>query len=296
MPKLGVGIVGLGEWGKKYLYTFSRLNSTRIFVSDIKPSISNEISGYSFATFTEMLKNPQVNAIVITTPENTHCNLTIQALMNHKDVLVEKPMALTLADAEMMYQLSIKNKLVLAVAHMPLYNKNFQKLKRLVLTNAIGKIQKVEIIRTSRGRKKTKTTVLWDLLPHDIALLISIWGEPTEIRCEDFSNDSITYRLSFCGGVTCTGKVAWTAPPFQREIKIQGSRGTSVFQEPIGFVEQHFENLPLTRLCQEFITCCKRRFSPRSNALLGVQVIKCLIKLNEQLSTPNIKTSAVSCL
>ncbi len=273
MKSLGIGLVGLGKWGKNYLKTICSLNNAKLFVADIRNAIP---AGYyekiHFVSFDVILDNPDVQAVIIATPDHTHYELAIKALRKGKDVLVEKPMALHPEHAEEMTGLSQKQNLILSVGHTSLYSVEFEILRHQIQQGVAGKIMRLEAFRSSNG--KPGGDILWDLAPHDVAMAISLAGEPFSAAVKEITCDHAIYEMQFPDGVLFTGEVQWQSPPFQRWFKVVGTKKTIVAVEPVGGIISHAS--PLTRLCQDFLSSCRTRCRPVSDALLGLKVIRCL--------------------
>ncbi len=273
MKSVGIGIVGLGRWGKNYLKTIYALDRAKIFIADTAPDIPDGLSpGFQITSFDAMLDNPEVAAVIIATPDNTHYELAVQALKKGKDVIVEKPMALLPEHAAEMVQLSEDQKLILLVGHTSLYSVEFETLKQELQQGGTGKITRLEAFRSSAG--KPQGDIIWDLAPHDIAMAISLMGEPISAGIKKLTADSAVYEIIFPGDVLFTGTVNWGKPPFQRWLKVVGTAKTLVCAEPVGC--NHSLNSPLTRLCQDFLSCCRIRTRPVSDASLGLKVTRCL--------------------
>lgn len=288
MTPLGIGVVGLGYWGKKYLKTLQILSqdySLRVFAADsndLLPADWDQATAYM--SLNEMLMRPEIKAIIVATPDETHYQITCQALKEKKDVLVEKPMALRVREAEEMVHWAESTGCILATGHTAIYTDGFLTLRaRLAaLSPTLGKIIRVNAFRTSRGRKSGNC--LWDLAPHDLAMAITLLGEPVEGKCRLFTQSKAIYELVFSGGELFTGTVEWHSPPFRREFKIIGENGELSIDNVLATPE--FRSPPLTRQCEDFILCCQTRQQPISDGVLGLKVVRCLELLDPKISQP----------
>ncbi|MGQ9708078.1 MAG: Gfo/Idh/MocA family protein [bacterium] len=292
MDKLGVGIVGLGAWGKNYLNTLRDYEHCQLFVCDDDPLILSDFRDVPRASFSELLSNQSVKALIIATPDDTHFEFTTQALTAGKDVLVEKPMAKSVAEAEMILRLSRRTEKVVAVGHTALYSCGFERLRQQIHSQSVDRILKIEAVRTSKGRRNGGD-ILWDLAPHDLAMAISLLGDPISVAISINEPDRCLYQLSFEKGIPFSGKVCWDEPPFYRSFKVFTTSGIYTCEEPIGITAPRAE-LPLNRLCRDFIRCCETRATPLSDVRLGLKVVGCLAALSKQLACTNTNTKNTS--
>ncbi len=280
MNNIAIGIVGLGYWGKNYLRTLREYDCCQLFGTDVDEKIRKDFQNLQLLSFSELLANSAIQALVIATPDDTHFQLTAQALGAGKDVLVEKPMALSLPDAEEILNIALSQKRVVAVGHTPIYSDGFRLLKLQMKKIPLKDIIRVEAVRTSHGRKNN-SDILWDLASHDLAILIQLFGLPKSGKIVKRGWGSCCYQMFFANDIEFTGTVSWSGPPFHRELKVYTKSGVHHFQEPIGVGGQN-SDLPLKRLCADFIRCCYTREKPLSDAVLGFNVVKCLAALSAQ--------------
>lgn len=278
MTPFGIGLIGLGCWGKRYWETLQMLSHTvplTIFATDRLPSsVFCLPPSASYISYTEMLNRPEVKAVIVATPDETHYEIASQALKSKKDALVEKPMASTVAQAEEMVELAARTGRLLATGHTAVYTTGFSVLRSNLdaLRPRLGKIVRLEAFRTSRGRKGGNA--LWDLAPHDIAMAIILFDEPVDGIVRFLSQSKAVYELVFPLGEFFTSTVEWNSPPFRREFKIVGTKGElSMNTAP---PNSEFRATPLARQCEDFIFCCQTRQQPLSDGVLGLKVVRCL--------------------
>lgn len=286
-----IGIVGVGNWGKNYLPTLQELGTGQIFITDTDPEARARFSQYPIVSFEEMLDNPDINRVVIATPDDTHYQLALAALRHKKDVLVEKPMTPVPEEAEEMLRVSEREGRILCVGHTALYTESFEKLRYAVEQGALGKICRVEAVRTSRGRKGVN--ILDDLLPHTLAMAITLFGEPQDIIPEEITAGSVVFKMIFPNGIKFTGIARWQAPPFCRRFTVFGTRGVATCSEPVG-ASRRISNLPLVRQCQDFLFSCEKRRRPLSDGVLGIKVTRCIGRLKRAIAGGSVTLSGYS--
>jgi len=164
----------------------------------------------------------EVDAVVVATPTPSHYSIAKTALESGSHVLLEKPMTLSIEEAEDLIQRAKANSLVLQVGFVERY-----RLKALVEENP--KITWLESHRNSQrpGRDRS-TDVVEDLMIHDVDLLLSILGtEPVKIEADGFSlvsdrHDVVRARLEFEGGVIAQLNASRVAAIPERSLKVYG--------------------------------------------------------------------------
>lgn len=282
MEEIDIGIIGMGKWGNNYLRTIVTLNNSRVFIADSNPEILANFQNYpniNIISFDDMLADSKIKAVIIATPDNTHYKLAYQSLKEGKDVLVEKPMAIDPDEAQTIVRLSQKLEQILAVGHTAVYTQEFEKLRRQIGTGALGRVIRAEAVRTSKGR--CNADVIYDLLPHCLSMAIKLWEEPVAVSLKEATETKIVYQITFAGGEVLNGTASWQRPPFIRRFTAFGSLQTAGFDEPLS-ANLHFEDLPLTRQCLDFLSCCRTRRLPVSDGTLGIKVTQCIWQLSTQ--------------
>ncbi len=180
---LRVCLIGYGYWGKNLLRNLLSINdckvecvceSNAIAAQKIKsayPDLSIE------SDYNQVLSNSKIDAVVIATPTHTHFELAKKALESGKHVLVEKPFTTSVQEAETLINIAQQKNLVLMVDHTFLYSGAVKKIKSLIDSDTIGKLQYFDSTRINLGLIQSDINVLWDLAPHDLSILSYICNE-----------------------------------------------------------------------------------------------------------------------
>jgi predicted dehydrogenase len=283
---LAVGIAGLGRWGRNYIRTIEDTPGCRL-VAVADPLAKPGAGGlHLYATAESMLARADITAVVIATPDPTHHEIALRALESGRDVLVEKPMALDPAHAEALIEAAERRGRVLAVAHTPLYHVGFRALQTWLAAQRGAVSARCE--RTSRGPAKPGPSIVFDLGSHDLALAITLFGEPVELRGaaadETGSRSAFAWQAGFADGPTVQGRLAWTEAPATRYFEAQSAHGRHRFSESPanGTPTQP----PLSGLCRDFVACCRERRTPLSDGRLGLAVTRALRVLESASKGP----------
>ena len=135
---VNIAVVGAGAWGKNHIRVFAEVPGVRLkYVCDSDPSKLSALRKiYPGVTMTEslhpILEDPEIQGVVIASSAVSHYPLTKEALSAGKDVLVEKPMALALKDAEETLAMADQHRRILMVGHLLLYHPVVDRLKKMV--------------------------------------------------------------------------------------------------------------------------------------------------------------------
>ena len=122
----------------------------------------------------DLFTHPDVDAIVMALPPQFHAEAAIRAVTNGKDVLVEKPIALTVPDAERAVKAAHDNGRIFMVGHVLRFHPAFEKLLDLVKAGDLGKVRYIHSHRLGLGKFHTENDALWDLAPHDLSMILAI--------------------------------------------------------------------------------------------------------------------------
>lgn len=174
---LNVGVIGVGYWGPNLIRNFDNCSKTKLIaVSDLKQSRLDYVKGKYFYVDTstnpfEIINHPNIDAVAIATPVDTHFELALSALKNGKHVFIEKPMTPTTVAAEKLIEEAEKRNLVIMVDHTFLYTGAVRKIKELIAEETIGDILYFDSVRVNLGLFQHDVNVIWDLAPHDISIM-----------------------------------------------------------------------------------------------------------------------------
>ncbi len=234
--------VGLGYWGKNIFRNLYELNILRV-ACDLNLKLLNQYKAkfpnINFTSdFKEVLKNPEIKAVVISTPAQLHYEMAKEALLAGKDVFVEKPLALSAKEGEELVKLAEEKDKVLMVGHILQYHPAVEKLKELILNGSLGKIQYIYSNRLNIGKLRTEENVLWSFAPHDISLILMLVGEePKGVYAwgGDYVNkgiyDTTITILEFSNDVKAHIFVSWLHPFKEQKLVIIGTQAMVVFDD-----------------------------------------------------------------
>ena len=174
---INIGIIGFGYWGPNLVRNFSNQKDGIVTVIaesriDRHVQIAKLYPNISMVNSAEdIIKDVNLDAVVIATPVFSHFQLAKAALNAGKHVLLEKPMTASVDESKELIDLAKSKNLVLMVDHTFLYTGAVQKMKALIDEHQLGKLQYFDSTRINLGLFQPDVNVLWDLAPHDISIL-----------------------------------------------------------------------------------------------------------------------------
>ncbi len=173
-----IAVVGGGYWGKNLVRNFAELGALRT-VCDSSPLVeANVLAKYPglhyCREYAEVLSDENNRGVVLATPAALHFEMARRALLAGKDVFVEKPLSLRVAEGEELVELADKMGSILMVGHILHYHPAVRKLKELVNSGSLGRIEYAYSNRLNLGKIRAEENILWSFAPHDISVLLGI--------------------------------------------------------------------------------------------------------------------------
>jgi UDP-2-acetamido-3-amino-2,3-dideoxy-glucuronate N-acetyltransferase len=302
-------LVGFGRWGKNIGRNLSELGVLHT-ICDALP-ITPFPNIHTTCDFQSILNHPHITQVFIATPANTHYALAKQALMAGKDVFVEKPLCLDLQEGEDLVKTADQFGRVLMVGHLLNYHPCTRKIKELLYNDALGEIRVISARRVFPGAVREEN-VLWDLLPHDISVILSLchgsFPESIVSRGSAINPyetmDTITVSLKFPNHILADMTASWVYPFKEQKLVVIGTRGSLVFDDAKDWGEKlsfhllkgslfpkiEYEKVdcpiekeePLKMECLHFLECCQNRRQPLTNGLEALNCLRLLHEIQEQ--------------
>jgi predicted dehydrogenase len=241
---VGVGVIGCGYWGPNLVRNFADLPSARVVaVSDLSVERLTDVHGrYPKVKVTtdcqDLLSDPDVDAIVVTTPVSSHFEIAMRALKAGKHVLVTKPITADPAQAAQLIEAAEQRGLVLMVDHTFVYTGAVQTIKQLVDSGSVGQLYYYDSVRVNLGLFQRDVNVLWDLAVHDLAIMDFVLGQqPCAVAATGAAHVpghhvNLAYLTCYFDGNLITHhQVNWLAPLKVRRTQIGGARQMIVYDD-----------------------------------------------------------------
>jgi UDP-N-acetylglucosamine 3-dehydrogenase len=275
MTKLGVAVIGTGQWGKNHARVYHELPSTEIVaICDVNAERAKAMAAQygvkAYSDTTEMLKDKSIQAVNVCTWSTVLAKEALKALNAGKHVLVEKPMATTPQQAEELVRTAEENGLYLTVGFLMRFIPGLQQIRQSVENKKLGDFVCATSKRVSQWPERIGDVgVVKDTAIHDIDVMhfisneqpISVYANAGSMRIkkfEDYAHIMLTYK----DGKSAFIESNWLTPYKTRTLTVTGSEAImrldyitqdlsieqqtetvqprTVFQEPLKMELQHF--------------------------------------------------------
>ncbi|WP_314590534.1 Gfo/Idh/MocA family oxidoreductase [Paenibacillus terrigena] len=249
------GIAGCGHIASKHIAAIAMLDEAKLHaVCDkdeerMQKAVGSLIDVQMYSNYSEMLRDEEIDVVIICTPSGLHSQMAIAAAHTGKHIVVEKPIALTLEDADAIIKACHENRVKLAVVHPNRYRPAMLELKRMWDEGRFGRISHVSVLvrwnrddryfgsADWRGTKEMDGGVLMNQGIHAMDLIAWLLGDATEVRAmtarrfrQIETEDVAIASLRFKDGALGSVEVSSTVYPksLEEQIAIFGEFGTVV--------------------------------------------------------------------
>jgi predicted dehydrogenase len=324
--KISCAVIGAGGFGKHYIRLL-RDNSRATLSAVVSPSgatdeldLSKETVCYPDAQ--NVFEDPSIDAVVIATPLSTHAHLTTEALRAGKHVLLEKPFALNLEEAERVEHIVKTSKKVFMLAHQYLYHDDVAILKKELDGGRIGDVRYVHAEQLYAGPIRFDVGCFREGATHEIALVDYLFspGIPVAIEAsatdlvggtrEDFAAATIHYenglllhivvssyspiksRRMLFGGMAgmatfddraLSDKVIFSLRPFPVSEKIEQTKSLAIPSGETFIPQVTTRREPLAREVEHFLDCVENDTTPLSDIAHAMRVERVLHMVSQAM-------------
>ena len=323
----GIAIAGTGGWGKNLVRNFYQIPEADVkYLCDVDEGLlqplRSQYPGVATTTdFNDLLSDPAVDCVAIATSAVTHFDLCRQALLADKDVFVEKPFVLNIAEARELTALAAQRGRILMVGHLLEYHPVVEYLKEFIEQGRLGRVLYAYSQRLNLGRVRGDENALWSFAPHDISVMLYLLQKfPTQVAAHGQSylqksiEDVAFLTMNFADKTMAHAHVSWLDPHKVRRLTIVGTKKMAVFDDLqpneklkiydndtaqdadydtfAEYVSLRFGDItipsirmqePLRVECSHFLQCVRDRTTPRSDGEDGLRVVRVLTAAQESL-------------
>jgi predicted dehydrogenase len=242
MTRVRVGVIGAGAWGKNHVRTLASLPETELAgVCDLEAAVRERIARQypgAFVTDSPAELFKRVDAVVIASTARTHAVLGRAAVEAGIPALIEKPFALTVAEAEALREAAASRGVPLLAGHLLEYHPVVERLRQLVVDGALGKLYYLYSQRVNLGQIRPDENALWSFGPHDVSVALFLLGDsPRTVAALGRSylqpgiEDVVFLTMTFDSGVVAHAQMSWLDPHKERRLTLVGSRQMAVFDD-----------------------------------------------------------------
>ncbi len=243
---VNVGVIGCGYWGPNLIRNFNSLPDANLkTIADLDEKRLAQVgllypNTVKTTDHREILDDPEIEAVVVATPMSTHFPLGSEVLEAGKHLFLEKPMATNSDDCRRLNEMAAERGLQIMVGHTFVYTPAVRKIKELMDAGELGDVYYVNISRVNLGIFQKDANVVWDLAPHDVAMLNYLFqADPVRVsangRCyvqRDRGIEDVAFvNLEYPGGRMANIHVSWLDPNKIRTCTFVGSRKMLVYDD-----------------------------------------------------------------
>ncbi len=323
---INFGVIGYGYWGPNVVRNLEGLQGARVLaIADSSQGARERAQKAThgikiIADAKEVITSTEIDAVAIITPVWTHFELAKSALLNGKHVFVEKPFTSNASQAQELIDIADRNNLQIMVDHTFLFTGAVRKIKQLLQEDALGKLYYYDSTRVNLGLFQHDVNVVWDLAPHDLAIMDHlIEGDVEEIVATGQTHlngheDVAFITLYYPNQVIAHINVNWLSPVKVRTTLIGGEKKMLVWNdleadEKIKIYDKgvqitnreglynllvnyrsgdmyspHLEQVEALRMeLGYFVECIVNDQTPFNNGLAGLRVVKMLEAADQSL-------------
>jgi UDP-2-acetamido-3-amino-2,3-dideoxy-glucuronate N-acetyltransferase len=236
-----IGVIGAGRWGANIVRTCAELGVLESACDANEAAVATLAERYpdiGLELDVHALLAREIDAVVVAAPAALHAELALEAIAAGKHVFVEKPLAMTADDAALVVRAARARGVTLFVGHVLLYHPGVQRALELMREGAVGAVRHIRSRRLSWGTLRSNENVWWSFAPHDVALILEIFGEEpltasgvehafVQPNIADFAYADLT----FTGRRSAHIEVSWLDPNKSSRLDIFGSTGVLTLRD-----------------------------------------------------------------
>ena len=240
---LRVGVIGYGYWGPNVVRNFNVQDGSSVVMICDKSAGALTRAQKAFPQIPvttdpmELIRSSNVDVVAVVTPVWLHYDLTKSALLAGKHVFVEKPFTSNSAQAEELIDLAAQKHLKIMVDHTFLFTGAVRKIRELIDNGALGKLYYYDSMRVNLGLFQHDINVIWDLAPHDLAIMSYLMkAEPEALVATGQTHlngheDIAFITVYFPGKMIAHINVNWLSPVKVRTTLIGGEKKMLVWND-----------------------------------------------------------------
>ena len=318
---INVSVIGAGYWGPNLIRNFSSCPDTNLVAACDRDRgrLDQILAAYpgvdAVENVEELLARDDIDAVAVATPVGTHTPIGLAALAAGKHVLIEKPLAPSVLEAESLVAAAKDAGLTLMVDHTFIFSGPVRKIKEIIDSGELGDLYYVDSVRINLGLFQHDVNVVWDLAPHDLSIMDYLVGRlPRSLSafgtCHTNTDiEDIAYlNIEFSDALLASFHVNWLSPVKIRHFVVGGSQkslvyndlepaekikvydsGISVSDDPearrgvlVGYRtgdvhSPHIDQCePLQRMVTHFAECIRDGKTPLTDGEAGLRVVRIL--------------------
>src|SRR6266508_3459752 len=242
MKRLKIGVVGAGGWGRNHVRTVAGLADAELSAvcdtdAKVRERLARQYPGALVTADVAALLGV-VDAVIVAYPAATHASVARQVVEAGKPVLVEKPFALSVADAEAVARAAAERGVPVLAGHLLVYHPAVERLREMVQKGELGKVFYLYGLRVNLGQVRKDENALWSFGPHDVSVALYLLDEqPVRVAAHGKSylqpaiEDVVFLTMEFASGVLAHVQMSWLDPHKERKLTVVGAKQMVVFDD-----------------------------------------------------------------
>ena len=303
MRTVNVGVIGVGAMGENHVRVYHKMEEANLMaVSDVSEralkKIEKKYGAKGYTDYSDLLADPDIEVVSVCVPTTFHHSVVMEAIKHKKHVLVEKPIAFTLNEAEEMISAAKEAGVTLSTGHVERFNPAVQKAKELIDDGVIGDIVSAFAKRVGPLPPRIKDVgVSIDLAIHDLDIMnylfeeeiTQVYGTMNSSFDDSEFEDHAEIMVSFDNESTGIIEVNWLTPYKRRELELTGTAGII----SVDYIKQSIEvygkfaqdiqikhEEPLKCELKSFLTSVVEEKEPTITGEDGLKALKMVIAAN----------------
>ena len=292
-----VGVIGVGNMGKNHPRVYVELGAELVGIADTDAENLRKIAAHhgvmAYSHYEELL-NQGLDAVSIVVPTTLHKVVALAAIEKGINLLVEKPIADSVENAQDIIKAAEKYNVKLMVGHLERFNPAVRKMKQIIDDGILGKLVCISARRVGPFVPRISDVgIIVDVATHDIDIIryligsecTSVYGRST--RYKNIKGDAAFVLLGF-GDVSASVEVNWYTPHKIRVITVTGTEGVAYMD----YIKQEIEIYhaewkmipkvdqaePLKLELQHFLDCIKSNTEPLVSGYDGLKALEIAIE------------------
>ena len=281
--KIKCGLIGLGRWGKNYLRLLQDMPGVTL-----RASVSS-------ANVSSIFSDPEIDAVFIVTPPTTHYALIEAGLKSGKYIFVEKPMVLSVSEAEKLKTLAAQSGKIFMVGFQYLFNDNINYLKTELEKGTFGKIISTKS-EHFLSPLRSDVSIFWDAAPHPLSVFQYLFNPKKLITAVGkMEHDSTDIKVEFENAPALEITESYFGQTKIRKLTIKGEMATAVLDETLQknklailvngktTYPEIAVNEPLRTEIEHFIHCVQTGETPLTDINFGCQITEWLETISKKI-------------
>jgi predicted dehydrogenase len=309
MEKIKIGVIGVGYLGKFHAQKYAAMpDVTLVGVADASAAAARQVAEATgcrpFADYHQLLA--EVEAVSVVVPTSLHHQVARACLLAGRDVMLEKPMTVTVAEADELIDLAAAGRRILQIGHLERFNPAVLAMEEHLTTPLFIESHRIHVFKN----RSLDVDVVLDLMIHDIDIILNIVKSPLDtihtvgLPVVTQTTDIANARLIFANGCTANVTVSRISRDNLRRIRIfqpgsfvsvdYGKKELTVIRQLEGTDDNGMPRQEIVNSCyveqdalalelRDFVTNVRQRTQPRVAGEDGRQALKVATEIIAQI-------------